>query len=430
MNPKKFFKTIVTAILQIEARLVLKKYRPKIVAVTGSVGKTSTKDAIYTVLAESFFVRKSSKSFNNELGVPLTVLGLQTAGADDVSSWLKNIIDGLTLFVLPHKYPEWLVVEVGADRPGDISAIVSWLRPDIAVVTRLSDVPVHVEFFNSAEQVRHEKSQIVLAAGPKSIVILNADDRHVSTMRPLSKGKVLTFGTAASSTVSGSNFALTPSGVSFDVRTGKDGRFYNVEIADASGRQQMYAALAALAVGQALKIPIEKSIAALRSHESPPGRMKMLEGLNDSRIIDDTYNSSPVAAHEALETLRMVEETSVGRKIAVLGDMMELGAHSRAEHEKLGKKAAEVAHIIFTVGTRAKGIAAAAIRADFPKDQMFEYADSVEAGAALTQILRAGDIVLVKGSQSVRMEKVVEQILAHPASAAKLLVRQEREWKG
>lgn len=146
MDFKKVSKKVVTAILQFEAQLVLKKYKPNIVAVTGSVGKTSTKDAIFSVLSTSFFTRKSDKSFNNELGVPLTILGLQTA-ASDPSGWIRNIFDGLALILLTHKYPRWLVVEVGADRPGDIRAIASWLRPDIAVVTRLSDVPVHVEFF-------------------------------------------------------------------------------------------------------------------------------------------------------------------------------------------------------------------------------------------------------------------------------------------
>lgn len=417
-------KKVVTAILQFEARLVLKKYKPKIVAVTGSVGKTSTKDAIFSVLSTSFFTRKSDKSFNNELGVPLTILGLQTA-ASDPSGWLNNILDGLTLIVLPHKYPAWLVVEVGADRPGDISAIASWLRPDIAVVTRLSDVPVHVEFFESADQVRHEKSQLVLAASKKSTVILNADDRLVSSMRPLSKGRVITYGASRSADVCGNDFGLlyhssVPCGISFSTPDGK------ISIVGALGKQQMFAALAALAVGKALNIPFEKAAAALETHDSPPGRMKILPGIHESVIIDDTYNSSPVAAHEALETLRFI---SHGRKIAVLGDMMELGAYSRSEHEKLGKKAAVIATDIFTVGTRAKGIAAAALQAGFPEAHIFECSDSIEAGEKLRQFVQAGDIVLLKGSQSVRMERAVAMILAEPQKASELLVRQEPEWK-
>ncbi len=417
-------KKVVTTILQCEARLVLKKYKPKIVAVTGSVGKTSTKDAIFSVLSTSFFTRKSDKSFNNELGVPLTILGLQTA-ASDPSGWLNNIFDGLALIVLPHKYPAWLVVEVGADRPGDISAIASWLHPDIAVVTRLSDVPVHVEFFESADQVRHEKSQLVLAASKKSTVILNADDRLVSSMRPLSKGRVITYGVARAADVCGSDFAFlyhssVPCGISFKTADGK------ISIVGALGKQQMFAALAALAVGKALKIPFEKAAVALEAHDSPPGRMRILHGIHESVIIDDTYNSSPVAAHEALETLRLIPHN---RKIAVLGDMMELGAYSRVEHEKLGKKAAAIATDIFTVGTRAKGIATAALRAGFPEAHIFECADSLEAGEKLRQFVQAGDIVLLKGSQSVRMERAVAMILAEPEKASEFLVRQEPEWK-
>jgi UDP-N-acetylmuramyl pentapeptide synthase len=188
----------------------------------------------------------------------------------------------------------------------------------------------------------------------------------------------------------------------------------------------MYAALAALAVGKVLNIPFEKSAAALRTHDSPPGRMNVLRGIHDSVIIDDPYNSSPVAAVEALETLRLI---SSDRKIAVLGDMMELGTYSRVEHEKLGKKATTIATDIFIVGTRAKGIAAAALRAGFPAAHMFECADSLEAGEKLRHYIQPGDIVLLKGSQSVRMERAVALILAEPEKASELLVRQEPEWK-
>ena len=141
------FKNLVVAVITLEARAVLRKYKPKIVAITGSVGKTSTKDAIYAALARGGRVRKSEKSFNSEIGLPLTILGVPNAWHNPLR-WLQNIVDGLFLLVLTVEYPEWLVLEVGADRPGDIRSLAAWLPVDIAVITRLPEIPVHVEFFD------------------------------------------------------------------------------------------------------------------------------------------------------------------------------------------------------------------------------------------------------------------------------------------
>jgi UDP-N-acetylmuramoyl-tripeptide--D-alanyl-D-alanine ligase len=439
---KETLKKIIVVLLQFEAKLVLKKYKPKIVAVTGSVGKTSTKDAIFTVLSTTFFVRKSSKSFNSEIGVPLTILGLPNAWNSPVG-WLKNLFDGIALVLFPHKYPEWLVLEVGADRPGDIKSVAFWLKPEVSVITRLSDVPVHVEFFDSAEQVRLEKSQLVLATPKTGTVVLNGDDRLVSSLRPMAKGRVLTYGTKNGSQVVGRDFGFLypptpvdtaapvpatatafPVGIYFTADIA--GEQVMVEIEGALGRQQMYSALAALSVGHALNVNLLKASEALRKHMAPPGRMNIIRGLNGSCIIDDTYNSSPVAATEALLTVKDIQ--APGRKIAMFGDMLELGAHSRTEHEKLGKRTAEVAAEIYTVGPRSKWIYNAALEAGFDKDRIFWFDDSADAGLVLSERLQVGDVVLIKGSQGIRMEKAVAAVMAEPRRAAELLVRQEEEW--
>ena len=159
------FKSIIVWILQAEAKAVLRKYTPKVVAITGSVGKTSTKDAVYAVLSKKYHVRKSEKSFNSEVGVPLTILGLGNAWGNPLH-WLQNIIDGLSLIVTTRPYPEWLVLEVGADRPGDIRSLASWIKVDVAIITRLPEVPVHVEFFDSVEAVIEEKASLMDAVRP------------------------------------------------------------------------------------------------------------------------------------------------------------------------------------------------------------------------------------------------------------------------
>src|SRR5690606_26085163 len=129
------------SVISWQAKTILSKYKPKVVAITGSVGKTSTKDAVYLVLTNFFTVRKSQKSFNSEIGVPLTIIGCGS-GWNSAYLWLKNILKGFSLIIFKHKYPEWLVLEVGADRPGDIKSIAKWLKPDVVVITRISEVPV------------------------------------------------------------------------------------------------------------------------------------------------------------------------------------------------------------------------------------------------------------------------------------------------
>ena len=139
--------------LKLEAQLMLARHRPRIVAITGTVGKTSTKDAVFCALTPFFAVRKSEKSFNNDFGIPLTILGLPTAGGNPLL-WFKNIVLGFFRAFFSTAYPEWLVLEVGAGEPGDIKKFSGMLSPNIAVITRFSEVPVHVEFFASPEAAK------------------------------------------------------------------------------------------------------------------------------------------------------------------------------------------------------------------------------------------------------------------------------------
>lgn len=431
---KHIFKLAVVSILTWEAKLVLKKYKPQIVAITGSVGKTSTKDAIFTVLSEFHFVRKSQKSFNSEIGVPLTVLGCPS-GWNNPILWLKNIIEGLILILLPNHYPKWLVLEIGADRPGDIETITKWIKPDITVVSKLSKVPVHVEFFPSPEDVFREKSYLVSALKKDGILILNSDDEDVLAFRSLVDNKTLLYGTGNGADVLGSNYRIayrdtekqhTPIGVEFDVTYANE--TVAVQILRGLGIQQMYPGLAALAVGLALNLPLEKLSQALKEHEPSRGRMRILPGIKSTLIIDDSYNSSPVALTEALTTLKNLDDNG-GRKIAVLGDMLEIGIYSTDEHKKAGVYAASFADLLFTVGIRARNIAEGALEAGMDESKIFQYEDSRVAGKDLEIMLREGDTVLVKGSQGIRMEKVVEEIFADPMHAKDFLVRQDSEWE-
>lgn len=432
---KSFIKKLLVTLLRIESRAVLKKYKPNIVAVTGSVGKTSAKDAIFSVLAGNTHVRKSQKSFNSEIGLPLTILGVPNAW-NNPFKWLQNLIDGLFLLIIPARYPEWLVLEVGADRPGDIKGLAAWLPVDIAVITRLPDVPVHVEYFDSPEEVIEEKASLINALKPGGTLVLYAGDKEAEALKPRAHGHmVITYGLVphANVRIDSSKLLYEKGKEEWPIGMGAEmiveGTAVPIEVVGAIGEHALLPALAGAAVGQALGKPVEEIVKALKEYEPPIGRMHLLRGIKNSLIIDDTYNSSPAAAVAALDALRLVGTHAMTRKVAALSDMLELGKHSSAEHRKVGAHAARTCDLLFTVGLRARDIAQGALDAGMSDTAIFQFEDAGRAGKELQNLLREHDIVLVKGSQSMRMEHIVEEIMAEPERAEELLVRQDPEWR-
>ena len=422
---REFLKKIVIAVLTSEAKLILRKYRPKIVAITGSVGKTSTKDATAKVLEARFRTRKSQKSYNSEFGVPLTIIGARTGWGSPLK-WLEAIRLGLGAIFTKQSYPEILVLEVGADRPGDIKKIREWLKPDVAVVTALAETPVHVEFFESPEEVFEEKAELVKNLPPEASVILNFDDGGVAKMRDKTSARILTFGLAEGADVKGAAYGIffqdnAPAGIEFEAES------LHVKIPNALGEHQALAALAAMTVGKVFDIKSEDAARALSLYSSPPGRLKLIKGIKETLILDDTYNSSPKAAQAALETLA---ELPAKRKIAILGDMLELGKHTITAHREIGEMAAgKKIDLLITVGVRAKFFADGATKAGFNKKQILSFGDSPEAARELEKIIEQGDLILIKGSQGMRMEKIVETLMSEPERAPELLCRQDEEWK-
>jgi len=430
---KNILKKIVILILNWEARLIIKKYKPKIVGVTGNVGKTSTKEAVAAVLAVQYKIRKSEKSYNSEFGVPLTVIGCKTAW-NSFLGWILNIYRGLILILFKEEYPQWLVLEIGADRPGDIKSIVKWIKFDVAIVSRLPDVPVHIEFFKSKEEVIDEKMSLPLSIRPDGLVVLNADDQNIMSRRDKIKAKVVLYGFSENALVRATNDHImyeerneisVPVGLAFKVDS--QGNNVPVRVPGAVGSHLVYPILAAIVTGEELGINLVKSIEALSAHSTPPGRLHIVPGINSSTILDDTYNSSPIAVEAALKTLGQIETR--GYKIAVLGDMMELGSHTAEEHKHIGELALQVVDILVTVGVRSKFTYETALVNGLGQNKLFHFDSAKDAGEYLKTIVSIGDIVLVKGSQSMRMERVVVEIMAEPENKTKLLVRQEDEWR-
>lgn len=416
------------SLLEWEARLILKKYKPKIIGVTGNIGKTSTKDAIASVLSKKFFVRKSDKSYNSEIGVPLTVLGV-SSGWSNPLIWVKNLLEGLSLIIFKADYPEWLVLEIGADRPGDIEHTVSYLTLNIGVVTYVGDLPVHVEFFPSQKALVKEKTFVATAPGPGGLVILNHDNPTVLAMQEKAHVPVLTFGFSDAATIRASHEHITykdgvPDGVTFKVDY--QGKSVPIRINGVLGRHIVYTVLPAILVGAYQGMNLIEIIEAIQEYVPPPGRSRIVPGVKGTTIIDDTYNSSPDALAAALLNLKELE--TAGKKYAVLGDMMELGKHTIEAHSKAGREAYEAADVLFAVGQRARFMAEAAEEAGMPRERIFTFDDSETAGRELQDMIKSGDTILVKGSQYMRMERVVLEIMAHPEAAETMLVRQSKEW--
>ncbi len=426
-------KKVISYLLRLEAEMVLNKYQPKIVAVAGSVGKTSTKDALVAVLSAEYFVWGSKKSYNSEFGVPLTILGCHSAGNNPLG-WMRNILEGVALIIFNNHYPEWLVLEVGADRPGDIKAIAKWLKLEAVVLTHFPALPVHVEFFSSPLALHEEDFSLTRALKTDGKIVVNADDELMMSLAEGSKYELASYGFNEGSKVRASNEKIMygeeekpqPLGLTFKVDVG--GGSYPVRLMGSLGRHQIYPALAALAFGLTQNLNIVTMIEALGRHEGPPGRLRLIKGEKETLILDDTYNASPAAVQAALKTLS--ELATTGRKIFVFGDMLELGTHTIEAHKEVGREAAEVCGVIFLVGLRAKFAAEGAKEKKFTARNIHFYADAAAAGKALEKIIGPGDIILIKGSQAMRLEKVVEEIMAEPEKKAILLCRQDREWAG
>ena len=429
---REFIKKIIIFILALEAKWVLKKYQPKVVAVTGSVGKTSTKDAIYTVLSRFTHVRKSDKSFNSEFGVPLTILGCPN-GYYNPLSWIKNIIHGLRLILWRTNYPSWLVLEVGVQMPGDMKFITQFVHGEHVVFTAFAENPAHVEFFPSREALYIEKMQLTDILPDDGTIHYNRDSAelaHFFAHLP-EKHKVQSYGLGGGNDLTAMMPTLMIDESSDEIfklqfRVQKGDENVQVSMPGVFSEASVYSALAAISVATAAGFTLVEACDALSHYSPPPSRMRALRGQDSSVLVDDTYNSSPMALSMSLRTLTTLPLQ--GRKIVVLGDMLELGSLSHDAHINAGKEAAGVADILVTYGVRARDMHEAAKEAGLGEKRLAHFGREDELIEYLQSQVKAGDVVLVKGSQGMRMERVVKALLANPADAEKYVARQDDFW--
>ncbi|MFH1171396.1 MAG: UDP-N-acetylmuramoyl-tripeptide--D-alanyl-D-alanine ligase [bacterium] len=425
-------KKILELVLRAYASAVLRIYTPTIIGVTGSVGKTSAKEAIAVILSSKYAIRKNVKNYNNELGVPLTILGTESAGRSFLG-WCKVLLCGTRLlFFRQRTYPNILVLELGADHPGDIKQLTDFVYSHVGVLTAIE--PAHTEFFGSVERVFSEKRILIDRLPADGIAVLNADDPRVASLAGATTAKVLTYGFANHATIRATEVAVAsgedgqqmPRGMMCKIEA--EGSVVPMFLPGVAGRQHVYAVLAAIAVARAFDIHLIDAVRALASYHPSAGRMTLLPGKVGSILLDDSYNSSPAALRAALEVL--ADFPNATRRVACLGTMAELGSLFEREHATAGRRVAELRlNVLVAIGDGGKQIAAAAAQSGMASERIEMFATSDDAATFLHEHLQHGDVVLIKGSQVVRMERIVKVLMAEPDRAEELLVRQGEEWR-
>ena len=427
-------KKIILFKLKFLTKLILKKYHPKIIGITGSVGKTSAREAVFVALSSKFNVRRSLKNYNNELGLPLSVIGAETPGKN-IFGWLAIFFQaGKLIFFTDKNFPDILILEMGVDKVGDMDYLNSITGCDVGVITTIG--ATHLESFGSVEKIQKEKEKLLENLNKNGWAILNFDDEKTKALVRDSEMRVMTYGFKDGAEVRASNllFKFKESksldnllGLTFKVSY--KGSMVPVILPKVAGTAVVYAALAAVAVGLSFGLNLVEIAAALKIFDSPRGRMKLIPGIKHSLIIDDTYNSSPQSSIAAIDFISQIETDKPFRKVAVLGDMLELGAYSEEGHHAVGRSIADAKFaLVVTVGERSRDIDRGAKEAGLKEEQIFHFPYNLEAGKFVQDRIKEGDLLLIKGSQGARMEEIVKELMAEPLKAEELLVRQGKEW--
>lgn len=391
------------------AHYILRKLGPEVVGITGSSGKTTTKELTAAVLARRHPVFRNYGNYNNHHGLPIALGRLSPE----------------------HRIA---VLEMACDGLDQIRELAALARPRIGVVTSVNET--HAAYLGTLEAIAIEKGRLVEALPPAStggVAILNYDDLRVRAMVARTRAQVITYGTDSGADLAAGSIEAGPGGLSFSVVAhntcpapgGRAEQKVRVHL-PLLGRHQVYAALAALAVGLVFEVPLSEGAAALGEFRPLPGRLNPLVGIGGSRILDDTFSASPASVLAALDVLDLHRPA---RRLAVLGDLLELGGYEDEAYERVGRRVAEVCNFLVTQGDGAFRIAEAAERAGLLPEQILTTHTADDTVRGLLDRLNSGDTVLVKGPVEARLERVTARLLAEPSQAPAVLPRQTAGWR-
>lgn len=406
------------------ARRILDRFGPTVVGVTGSYGKTSAREAIAAVLGQELPVRSAPKNLNTEFGVLLTVFGAAADPEGRLWSWAEALARGLFSWLFSDRYPRVLVLEYAVDHPGDMERLLSIAVPNVAVITAIGTS--HAEFFGGAAGVELEKAKLAERVPPSGTLILNADEPGALRQRQKTSAKtVTTYGSTAEADISFSAVDEDLSAFSTSATLHRRGEDTQVAFRGV-GKTHRLAALAAATVAGALGLTSAAVSEGLKAYRPSPARLNVIPGIKRTVIIDDSYNAAPESAAEALELLARIPRE---HKVAVLGDMLELGSESDRFHREVGQKVNALnPDLLITIGPSGKIIADGAREAGFDPVRILSFDTSEEAGRPLQNLLVPESVVLVKASQGIRAERVTREIMAEPMRAHELLCRQYGRW--
>jgi len=425
----RYIKKIIIFLLKLVSQLILWRHKPVVIAITGSVGKTTTKDVVAHGMASVAKIAKADKSYNSDFGVPLSIIMAPNAWGS-VLGWFNVIAKGIRVLI-KDEYPKVLILEVGTRFPGDIPRLAKWLKPHISIITHIPDVPVHIEFFGTRENIVDEKSALVKYTRAGGSVILNKDSKHVYDIAQNTNHPVVTIGFDPTSDVTANNLERVIAengvyGMKFNIIM--RGKVIPTFAPGFIARHQIYGVMFAVAAGDALGYDAEQIAMSMSTLGITPGRLNPILGINNTLILDDSYNASPAAMEAAIETLTTIDTN--GRHIAVLGDMLDLGKMTKDAHEEIGYFLKDQKlDFIYLVGPRMQYAYDLLIDKKYAKTKIM-HSDSMEiVQLDLLNKIKFGDVILVKGSQGMRMEKLVEELIEDKNSIPNLLVRQDSEWK-
>lgn len=418
-------KNIIKKKLKLLAKLILRRYKPKVIGITGSVGKTSTKEAVYYLLSKHFSVRTNPKNYNNEFGLPLTIIGSLSPGKS-IIAWLKIFFKAILLIIIKNKkYPKILILEMGIDRPGDMDYLTSIVKPDISIVTAVGHA--HIAYFDNLENIKKEKQVIVEKTKNNGLIILNNDNYLVREMIKVSKTSVLTYGFKKGADLFVSDLIFKELLFGLNCKFNYNGSVVPAKFNKIINEVGIYAIMPSVLVGLHFKLNLVQIISSFQDFSLPAGRLNVIKGINDSIIIDDSYNASPESTSFAIKTLARFKNK--GKKYVVLGDMLEIGDYSQKSHQLIGEQISKYKiNYLITKGDLASYVNKGAIEAGLNKKNSFTFSEFSEIINYLKNNLKTDDIILIKGSQGSRMEKIIKGIMAEPDMAEKLLVRQELSW--
>lgn len=394
--------TILKYLMYVLVKIVLVKYKPFVINITGSVGKTSTKDFTKYILSSKYNILATRASRNNYRTLPTEVLCINHCNTiSDLLSYAPYILKLIFKHVV---YPKILILEISTMRKkGGIRHFTNMTRPKIGVVTKIA--PSHIEYFGSIEEIAKQKQILVEELPKEGVAILNYDDDYIRQMKNFTQARVLFFGLNSKADVWAEKVNVSENGLSFVLHYLK--KVSLVTVSDIFNQIMVYSILASVACGLSLDIDWEEIIIGVKKLKTPKGRGNLIKIKDNNLIINDSYNSNPVSCMAALENLKILGKNKY--KIAVLGDMLELGDYTEKGHREVGKKAVEAANKIICVGKNSKYIIDEAKKNNFDEKNLEWFENSDRAASYLMKNITTNSIILVKGSHGIEMKKIIDK---------------------